>query len=301
VFVAAITLCFKEEGTMQISETIHALTIPFTVPTPAGPVARSVTVYLLCGAEVTLLDSGVAGSETIILAYLQEIGRGGDLARLLLTHSHPDHIGAARALQAATGCAVCAPALERAWVEDVERQARERPVPGFATLVGGPVRVDRVVSAGEILELGGGLQLEALAAPGHSSGSTAYFLRAQGALFTGDALPLPHDLPIYDDYRTSLATLTRLAALDGVERLLEAWCAPDATAPAGRFAAAAAWLQEVDAAVQHAAAGDPADAMELCRRVVAQLGLPAPAANPLVARSLASHRALPVCIGDEKR
>ena len=275
---------------MQITETIHALTIPFTVPTPAGPIPRSVTVYLICGQQVTLIDSGVAGCEVPILAYLASIGRGGELARLLLTHSHPDHIGAARALRAATGCAVLAPATERAWIEDTERQARERPVPGFATLVGGPVAVDHLVHSGDVIDLGGGLQLEAVAAPGHSAGSTAYFLRREGALFCGDAVPLPHDLPIYDDYRTSLATLERLAALTGVELLLEAWTAPTHQPPAARLAAGAAWLREIDAAVHRAAsAGSPADPLALCRQVVEVLGLPAPAANPLVARSLASH------------
>lgn len=275
---------------MQITDTIHALTIPFTVSTPAGPIHRTVTVYLICGQEVTLIDSGVSGCEVPILAYLAEIGRGGELARLLLTHSHPDHIGAARALRAATGCAVLAPAAERGWIEDTERQARERPVPGFATLVGGPVAVDRVVEGGDVVALGGGLELEVVAASGHSAGSTAYWLRSQGALFCGDAVPLPHDLPIYDDYRTSLATLERLAALEGVELLLEAWSGPASIPPAARFAAGAAWLREIDAAVRRASADvSSPDAMTLCRQVVAQLGLPAPAVNPLVARSLASH------------
>lgn len=183
-----------------------------------------------------------------------------------------------------------APAAERGWIEDAERQARERPVPGFATLVGGPVAVDRVVEGGDVVYLGGGLELEVVAAPGHSAGSTAYWLRAQGALFCGDAVPLPHDLPIYDDYRTSLATLERLATLEGVELLLEAWSGPASIPPAARFAAGAAWLREIDAAVRGALAADAAlDAMALCRQVVAQLGLPAPAVNPLVARSLASH------------
>lgn len=275
---------------MQISETIHALTIPFIVPTPAGPIPRTVTVYLICGQEVTLIDSGVAGCEVPILDYLEEIGRGREVARLLLTHSHPDHIGAARALRGATGCAVLAPAAERDWIEDTGRQARERPVPGFATLVGGPVAVDRVVEGGEVIALGGGLELEVVAAPGHSVGSTAYWLRSQGALFCGDAVPLPHDLPIYDDYRTSLATLERLAALEGVELLLEAWSPPAKTAPAARFAAGAAWLREVDAAVRGvSAAAAGLDAMALCGQVVARLGLPALAVNPLVARSLTSH------------
>jgi glyoxylase-like metal-dependent hydrolase (beta-lactamase superfamily II) len=275
---------------MQITSTIHALTIPFAVMTSGGPIPRTVNVYLLCGEEVTLIDSGVAGSEEPIFAYLESIGRRREIARLLLTHSHPDHIGAARALRAATGCAVVAAAAERCWIEDTARQARERPVPGFDTLVGGPVPVDRVVGDGEVVALGGGLSLNVIATPGHSAGSLSFFLRQEGALFTGDAVPLPRDLPIYDDYGQSLATLERLAAID-CGLLLEAWSEPGTSLPGQRLAAGAAWLQEIDAAVGSAQAdGSSAEAMELCRQVVARLSLPPVAVNPLVARSLRSHR-----------
>ncbi|HEY9827804.1 MAG TPA: MBL fold metallo-hydrolase, partial [Stenomitos sp.] len=102
---------------MQITDHIHALKIPFTVPTPAGPVERFVFVYLVFGEQTTLIDSGVAGSETLILSYLERLGRGERIDRLILTHSHPDHIGAARAIQAITGCRVVAGAAERAWIE----------------------------------------------------------------------------------------------------------------------------------------------------------------------------------------
>lgn len=275
---------------MQITSTIHALTIPFTVPTPAGPLGRSVNVYLLCGEQVTLIDSGVAGSEAVILSYLESIGRGREVARLLLTHSHPDHVGAARAIRAATGCAVLASAAERDWIEDTDRQALERPVPGFNTLVGGPIKVDRVVGDGELIDLGGGPTLEAVAAQGHSAGSLAFFLREEGALFSGDAVPVPHDLPIYDDYAASLATLERLSAMEGVSLLLEAWSEPCSLPPAERFAAGVSWLKTIDRAVRQSLTdGSAPDAMALCRQVVTRLGLPPLAANPLVARSLGSH------------
>jgi hydroxyacylglutathione hydrolase len=44
--------------------------------------------------------------------------------------------------------------------EDVELQFRERPVPGFHTLVGGSAVVDRLLTGGEILTLEDGLTLE---------------------------------------------------------------------------------------------------------------------------------------------
>jgi len=275
---------------MQLCSQIHAVRIPFTVATPLGPLQRFVYVYLICGEQVTLIDSGVAGAEELVFAYLESINRGREISRLLLTHSHPDHIGAARAIRAATGCAVLAGAGERSWIEDTDRQLAERPVPGFTTLVGGPVPVDRVIAAGELLELGGGLLLEVIATPGHSSGSLSFFLRSEGALFCGDAVPVPGDLPIYDDYRTSLTTLERLQELEGVELLLEAWQEPRKASPAGRLSAGQTWLQAVDAAVRQVHGKEPEhDSMALCRQVALQLGLSPLAVNPLVAHSLCSH------------
>lgn len=63
---------------MQITPRIHALTIPFIVPTPAGPLHRSVSVFLHCGAKIILIDSGVAGAEEPIYHYLAEIGSPPD-------------------------------------------------------------------------------------------------------------------------------------------------------------------------------------------------------------------------------
>lgn len=274
---------------MQITDHIHALKIPFSVPTPAGPIERFVFVYLICGEETTLIDSGVAGSETLILPYLERLGRGKRIDRLILTHSHPDHIGAAHAIQAITGCRVLAGAAEHTWIEDTDRQARERPVPGFEILVGGPVRVDQIVADGERLNLGGGLSLKVIGTPGHSAGSLSFLLASERALFSGDAVPVAGDMPIYDDFSTSLATLERLQQMEGVGLLLEAWQPPRTTVISERISEGRSWLQAVDRAVQMAAPAPDVDPLALCRQVVTTLGLPPLAANPLVARSLRSH------------
>jgi glyoxylase-like metal-dependent hydrolase (beta-lactamase superfamily II) len=275
---------------MQISSRIHAIKIPFTVPTPLGDIERFVYAYLICAEQVTLIDSGVAGAEQAIFDYLEGIGRSREIRRLLLTHSHPDHIGAARAIHAATGCSVLASEGERGWIEDTERQLTERPVPGFHSLVGGPVAVDALLAAGDLLELDDGLTLEVLATPGHSAGSLSFLLRQERVLFSGDAVPVPGDLPIYDDFSTSLVTLDQLQRLNGVDLLLEAWQEPSTVSPVERIAAGRSWLQAVDAAVRSGldTAAKP-DAMSICRHVAAQLGLSPLAVNPLVARSLWSH------------
>lgn len=275
---------------MQITEYIHLLRIDFEVPLPGGPLKRFVNLYPLCAEEVWLIDAGVAGAEDAVGACLRELGRAlPDLTWLVLTHAHPDHVGGAAALQRASGCSVAAHAAEQRWIEDVACQARERPVPGFGALVGGSVPLARVLEEGDLLSAGPGLTLEVLHTPGHSAGSLSLLAREAGALFTGDAVLSPGDLPIYDDPRLLDASLQRLQGLSGVEVMLSAWDEPRRGAEVGaRLEAAREYLAKVGAAVR-AAAPAAADETALCAAVVAELGLPAAAANPLVARSLAAH------------
>ena len=187
---------------MQVSKHVHSLKIPFQVPGGSGKsVNRFVYMYFIYSEKnVTLIDCGVSSSEATIIEYLTETKRKLDeISMIVLTHSHPDHIGAALALQKATGCRVAAHPTEIGWIEDVERQRRERPVPGFYSLVGGSVKVDRILNDGDILDCGNGLKVELIHTPGHSKGLISLLLGEDKVLFSGDALPLPGDIPIYED------------------------------------------------------------------------------------------------------
>ena len=132
---------------MQVSKHVHALRIPFEVISPSGvTVRRFVYVYLIHGKEVCLIDTGVASSERLIFDYLRKTGRKpAEISMTVLTHSHPDHIGSAQAVKRTSGCSFAAHLGEKAWIEDVALQARERPVPGFNSLVEGPVEIDHVL------------------------------------------------------------------------------------------------------------------------------------------------------------
>jgi hydroxyacylglutathione hydrolase len=276
---------------MQVSQHVHALKIPFTIPlSPTLVVNRFVYVYLIFGKRITLIDAGVAGTERTIFEYLEGNGRQpSEIATLVLTHAHPDHIGAARAIKDATGCTVVAHRAEQGWIEDVARQARERPVPGFDRLVGGPVGVDRLVTDGEEMELGG-LRGRVVATPGHSPGSISLWLADDAALFCGDALPAAGEMPIYEDVLASAASIARLAAIDGIKVLCPAWRDPCCGKPAYEaIAAGRDYLRRVHEATARATAAEPPRSEAWRRRILAELGLAAMAVNPLVARSLEAH------------
>jgi len=274
---------------MQLTGTIHVLTINFKVPLPAGAVTRSVRVTLICHGRITLIDSGVMGCEREIFDYIHGIGRSpGEIDTLILTHSHPDHIGAARAIVDAVGCRVMAHETERAWIEDVELQARQRPVPGFHTLVGGSVAVNRCVVHGDALDLGGGMTLAALHTPGHSAGSISLWQRERSVLICGDAVPVPGEMPVFEDYAASLASLEILARCDA-DLLISSWADP----VRGPLVAAALdsgnlWLRDIASTVRSIAGEGRPEPMRLCRDGVARLGLTSQSVNPLVTKSFMS-------------
>lgn len=279
---------------MQITDYIHALKIPFQITGPDGRKRdRFVYAYLIYGEEVCLIDSGIAHSERIIASYLQKTGRAiNDIRLLVLTHSHPDHIGSAAAIKRLSGCTVAAHAAERAWMQDIGLQEKERPVPGFHSLVGGSIAVDQVLEDRDILNLDGGPALQILHTPGHSAGSISLWLKQDRALFTADAVPVFADMPIYQDFEQSLRSIERLAALGGFEVLLSAWDDPRWGHEAHlAIARGKSYLKCIHECVQKVVAENPElilEPMRLCSRVLAEMRLPPVMANPLVAASFLS-------------
>src|SRR5918998_520697 len=105
---------------------------------------------------------------------------GVEVAAILLTHTHFDHVGAVAPLARATGAEVWCPELEVPVLANIMRYV---PWEGF-----GPFEsydADHTVAGGETLGLAG-MELEALFTPGHSPGHVTYAV--PGAIFSGDVL-----------------------------------------------------------------------------------------------------------------
>ncbi len=279
---------------MQVGRHIHALKFPFQINvSPSVSLDRFVYAYLIYGSRICLIDTGVSSAETIIFDYLRNTGRSPEeIDMIILTHSHPDHIGAVQSIKESTGCVIAAHPREKNWIEDVDLQCRERPVPGFYSLVGGSVNIDYLVEEGDILDLGDGLSIEVIHTPGHSEGSISLWLPADRALFSGDAVPLPGDIPIYDDYESSISSINKLKAVEGIHNLLSAWDVPrDGDYAYKLMGESINFLKQIHELVGENATGytSQTDIMDLCRRVVRALGLPATAATPMLARSLQAN------------
>ena len=210
----------EEEKFMKITENVHLIRKEFYV---TAEVKRYINIYLITGESCYLIDSGVSGSETIIDEYLHSIGRNmSDIKGIFLTHAHPDHIGGAAEIKRITDCKVYAPMLEIDWIEDIDIQYRERPIPNFYTLLSESVKVDVPLQDGDSVTLEKGMEICALLTRGHSHGSMSFILD-DNIIFTGDAIPVAHDLPIFVDYEQSLYSLDRVNELSNVQYFCPAW------------------------------------------------------------------------------
>jgi hydroxyacylglutathione hydrolase len=282
-------ICF-----MQISPTIHAIRHSFKIPiTPNSCIDRFVYSYIIYGDTISLIDTGVAGGEVQIFDTIRSSGRSpSEIALIILTHSHPDHIGSASAIQQKSGCSIAAHPAERAWIEDIDLQNRERPVPGFATLVGGSVKIDHELNDGDLIEPDETREgeMQVFATPGHSAGSISLFMHNEGALFSGDAIPIPGDLPVYDDALFSVRSVNKLKKIRGIRVLLSSWDEPHKDGYAYRqMDLALKYLQHIHEIVLDSAGLDKPDPIELTKKSAASLGLPPTAVNPLLARTFAAN------------
>lgn len=276
----------------QITPRVHAVRVTFQiVPRPGMTIDRFVHVFLIDAPTLAIVDAGVAGATGRTLEAIERIGRQpGDVEHLIFTHAHPDHIGGACELRGRTRARTAAHGQARAWIENVQRQAEQRPVPGFDTLVEGSIPIDQVLSDGDVIDLGDGLTLEVLHTPGHSRGSISLWLPEEGALLSGDAIPLPGDMPIYEDVVASVRSLRRLAAIPA-KVLVPSWGEPAAGgAVRSTIEGALGLLQRIHDVVHALTDGDAApDPIALCTRALDELDLSHVPPNPLLARTFMAH------------
>ena len=278
---------------MQVTETIHAMRIPFTLKIgPGRTVDRFVFLYLIYGEKICLVDCGVACSRNLIFDPVRRMGREPEeIALCVLTHAHPDHMGGALGVRKAVDCKIAAHVDEVAWVEDVDLQFEERPVPSFHDLVEGSVKVDLHLQDGNRVDLGGGDFLTVFHTPGHSRGHIALFHERENALFAGDCIPLPGTMPIYEDVTASVKSLEKLKGIRDLAVLCSAWDEPRRGGEAYQaLDESLRFIRRVHQLVLDAKSKcGSGELKEIGLRVKNGLGLPDFAMNPLFLRSIEAH------------
>lgn len=206
---------------MQINEKLHRIRVNFNV---TKEIERFVYLYIIVSNDIHIIDTGVAGTEKIIEDYLKSISRSiNEVKNVLLTHSHPDHIGSANAIKDLSNCMVYACEAEKNWIENIDKQFAERPIPNFYTLLNKSVVVDKVVKDSDVLLLEDGITIKVIDSKGHSAGSLSFLWLEKGELFTGDSIPVTGDIPIYVSANDSIETLRRLLCYDNVKSYLSSW------------------------------------------------------------------------------
>ncbi len=173
-------------------------------------------VYLIDDPDgLTIIDGSIAQMTNRILSQITASGRRlTDIKRILLTHAHPDHVGALPELRAKSGGQIITSAVEKPIVEG------QIPVPRPGGKTGGFVKgitVDQAVSEGDVIPALGGLRV--VAVPGHSPGQIAFYQPERKILIMGDTmmhmfglrLPMAMATPDMDEARRSIK---KVAALD---------------------------------------------------------------------------------------
>ncbi|MFF1879791.1 MBL fold metallo-hydrolase [Leifsonia sp. NPDC058230] len=165
-------------------------------------------VVLVGGGEVALVDAGYPADLPLVEESIRRAGgRPEDLASILVTHGHSDHIGSIAALVERYGPRVfghpdelpnitrtelhqigVGDILPRVWRPRVARWTVHAIRAGGL----GDVGVRTVQPLPDGLQTVAGQRIEAVPIPGHTPGHTAYLLPDAGILITGDALVTAH-------------------------------------------------------------------------------------------------------------
>lgn len=194
-----------------------------------------VNSYLVVdGDGVTVIDAGLPGYWTLLVAELESIGKKlDDVRALVLTHGDSDHIGFAARLHAENGIAAHVHPADA----DRARLRVKKPYSGWGRPRIGPLTSFLWYSArhgglriapadtlqdltpGAVLDLPGAPRV--IITPGHTPGSVALHVPAVDALFLGDAITTRNVLTGATGPRPAPFTLEPGQAIDSLAAIAD--------------------------------------------------------------------------------
>ncbi len=168
--------------------------------------------------DLSMVDVGLVGRGEEKLDQIERAGIGlKDIKRIILTHTHFDHIGCIKEIVVGLTDA-------EVWVHQIEADYLERGderiihgnemFAGFIRLQYGirngfyQLSVHRRLTEGDILEIGG-LRWEVLHIPGHSAGGIGLYCSKEKVLIPGDTVYADYNIGRFDLYSADGGQLSR--------------------------------------------------------------------------------------------
>ena len=189
-------------------------------------------VYLIGEDEYTIIGGGMAYVIPTLLEQFDQFNIDrNNITRLLILHAHFDHVGLVSHLQNTLphlrvfGSSRAKELLERDDVANTIADMNRGMIAAngleteaeAAGVILDPIRVDETVTGGDILTWGG-VDLEIIYAPGHSSCSIAAYMPEEKALFASDGGGIPFGDTVFaagnSNFTEYQKTLERFAEYD---------------------------------------------------------------------------------------
>jgi glyoxylase-like metal-dependent hydrolase (beta-lactamase superfamily II) len=130
-------------------------------PNPSFMTGRGTNTYLVGTSNLIVVDPGPDLDEHVEAIMSEAAEVGGRITAILVTHDHPDHVGALAGLRSRTAARVFGPA-------------------GFAG-------ADQILADGEGIHVGE-VSLRAIETPGHADSHLCFWIEADRYLFCGDLI-----------------------------------------------------------------------------------------------------------------
>jgi len=175
--------------TKQIGENL------FLIDLQTGGFKNLIASYVLKGKQTAIVETGPTSSIPNLLAGLKELGvKHEEVAYVVITHVHIDHGGGAGTLlKSLPNAQVIVHSKGAAHLVDPSKLwIASQETLGFVAQMFGkpePVPKNRTIVApdGLTVDLGAGLRLRAIEAPGHASHNLSYHDLLNNGVFPGDA------------------------------------------------------------------------------------------------------------------